>query len=157
MDIKNIEKLVKIFDASSLTELSIEEDGTNIYLSRHKEIVTAAPQQIAMPATQMPAEHATPVQNAPDFNAAPDTPKAVDGHQICSPIVGTFFSAPSPDSEPYVAVGDKVKVGQALCIVEAMKVMNEIESDKAGTITEILIENAQAVEYSQPLFVIKPE
>lgn len=157
MDIKNIEKLVKIFDASSLTELSIEEDGTNIYLSRNREVV-AAPQPIAYSAPQTAvaptqAAVAEPIADANENTA----PKTAGGHTVCSPIVGTFYAAPSPDSDDYVAIGDKVKVGQTLCIVEAMKVMNEIEADKAGTIAEILIENGQAVEYNQPLFVIKPE
>ncbi len=153
MDIKNIEKLVKIFDASSLTELSIEEDGTNIYLSRYKEVI-AAPQQPAFSAPQTVASQPNVESSAVTETQAPTT---TDGHQVCSPIVGTFYAAPSPDSDNYVAIGDKVKAGQTLCIVEAMKVMNEIESDKTGTITEILIENGQAVEYNQPLFVIKPE
>ncbi len=155
MDIKNIEKLVKIFDASSLTELSIEEDGSNIYLSRNKEVL-AAPQPVAYSAPQqMSAVQSAPIESS--VAAESVTPKAIEGHQVCSPIVGTFYAAPSPDSDNYVSIGDKVKVGQTLCIVEAMKVMNEIESDKAGTIVEILIENGEAVEYNQPLFVIKPE
>ncbi len=155
MDIKNIEKLVKIFDASSLTELSIEEDGSNIYLSRNKEVLAAA-QPVAYSAPQqMSAVQPAPTENAVPADSA--SPKLAEGHQVCSPIVGTFYAAPSPDSDNYVSVGDKVKVGQTLCIVEAMKVMNEIESDKAGTIVEILIENGEAVEYNQPLFVIKPE
>jgi acetyl-CoA carboxylase biotin carboxyl carrier protein len=155
MDIRNIEKLVKIFDSSSLTELSIEEEGLNIYLSRNNEVIAAPAQHVAYATPQPAIAPEKPLSSNPAATEA--APKPVDGHQICSPIVGTYYSAPSPDSDPYVSVGAKVKVGQTLCIIEAMKVMNEIEADKAGVIAEILVENGQAVEYNQPLFVIKPE
>jgi acetyl-CoA carboxylase biotin carboxyl carrier protein len=107
-----------------------------------------APQQFAAPAPAAPAQAAPAVE-------ADATPAAPAGHQVKSPMVGSFYSAASPEAPAYVEVGSQVKVGDTLCIVEAMKMMNQIESDKAGTVTAILVENGEPVEFDQPLFIIE--
>lgn len=157
MDLNYLKKLMKMFDESSVTELTIEEEGTTISLSKmspeapyHTAPVYAAPMAAA------------PVQAAPVAAAAPaaataPAATASSGHEVLSPIVGTFYRAPSPDADPYIQVGQRVSAGDTLCIVEAMKLMNEIESDVSGTVVKILVENSQPVEYNQPLFLIQPD
>lgn len=161
MDLSSIRELLEIFDGSSAAELSWEEDNFKIYLSKHN--TNAIPQQLF----QMPV---SPQQtaNTPHSTSAPlnvtqseqTENQAIDTnpnkfYEVKSPIVGTFYRAPSPDAAPFVEVGTKVKPGQTLCIVEAMKLMNEIECDVSGTIEKILLENAQPVEYGQVLFYIR--
>lgn len=136
MDLEKIEKLVNIIEKSSMLEFSIQEGDTKIKMSRRGSAGTPG-EPLTVVKTEAPAE------------------ETVDENYIVSPIVGTFYSAPSPDAEAFVKVGDVVKAGQTVCILEAMKLMNEIESDFTGTVAEILVENGQAVEYGQPLFVIK--
>jgi acetyl-CoA carboxylase biotin carboxyl carrier protein len=151
MDFNEIKQLIDIVNGSDLQETIIEEGEFKIILRRSS--ATAAPQLI--PVTAVPTLQA-PFQ--PSF-AAPATvkPEAIsDLIESRSPIVGTFYQASSPDSPPFVAIDDVVKKGDVLCIIEAMKLMNEIEAEVSGTIVEILVENGQAVEYDQPLFRIKP-
>ena len=164
MDLNYLKKLMKIFDDSSATELSIEEEGTTIALSKHspESMVPHMPAtyHVPMPAPAAPA--AAPAAPAPAADSAPaPAAEAADGgsggHEVLSPIVGTFYRAPSPDADPFVQVGQHVSAGDTLCIVEAMKLMNEIESDVSGTVVKIVAENAQPVEYNQPMFVIKPD
>jgi acetyl-CoA carboxylase biotin carboxyl carrier protein len=154
MDLKYLEKILKIFDESTLTELELEEEGSKVRLAREKE--PAAPIQYAMPPQfNYGAPQAAP---APAPAAAPATTSsapAANIHEVKSPIVGTLYRAPSPDADMYVQVGQQVEVGTTLCIVEAMKLMNEIESDAAGKIIKILAENGQPVEYGQVLFIIE--
>ncbi|RIY34200.1 acetyl-CoA carboxylase biotin carboxyl carrier protein [Psittacicella gerlachiana] len=151
-DIKKIEALIKVFEESSLTEITIVEDKNSIVLNRQQNIqVTTAPAAYA-PAPVAPA--------APVASAAPATPAVeaqpeVTGHKVLSPMVGTFYRRSSPDAKPFVEVGSKVNVGDTLCIVEAMKMMNKIDSDKAGVVKAILVEDANVVEYDQPLFIIE--
>lgn len=114
------------------------------------------PQPIAAPAPVAAPPVAAPTPPPAPVAEAPAAPEAASGSTINAPIVGTFYRASSPDADPFVKVGDKVKVGDVLCIIEAMKLMNEIESEVSGTIKEVLIENAEPVEYDQPLFVIDP-
>lgn len=160
MDLNYLRRLLRIFDESSATELSIEEEGVTIAMSKTNgnagmvapTYMMNAPQPM-MAAPAAPA--AAPVAAAPA--AAPAAPAADDGHKLLSPIVGTFYRAPSPDADAFVQVGQHVNVGDTLCIVEAMKLMNEIESDAAGTVVKILVENGQPVEYNQPMFIIKPD
>ena len=141
MNLDKIEKLVKIIEESSLQEFSIQEGDTKIKMSRRGTM-------------GVPGEAAVTVaQTAP---AAPIEEEAEDETYITSPIVGTFYSAPSPEAKAFVKVGDRVEKGQTLGIVEAMKLMNEIESDYDGVVTDILVDNEQMVEYGQPMFVIKP-
>ena len=156
MDLQYLKELLAIFDASSATELMIEEEGASISVSKR------GPDQVV---TQMaPVAHAHVPAQGVDTQPAP--PQAMPAsapiadentHTILSPIVGTFYSSPSPDAPAFVQVGSRVSVGQTLCIVEAMKLMNEIESDVSGTIVSILPNNAQPVEYNQPLFIVKPD
>ncbi len=155
MDLDIIKKLVKIVDSSSITDLEIEENGTKIKLAKK----IRSTQIIAQP--QNPVTSAQPA--AQPTTAAPETtksktetePAAANLHEIRSPIVGTFYRAPAPDADSYVQVGSDVSPGSVLCIVEAMKLLNEIESDVSGKITKILVENGKPVEYNQPLFLIE--
>ena len=137
MNLEKIEKLVKIIENSSMLDFSIQEGDVKIKMSRRGSA--------GAPSTPM-AVSTQGVDNAADGLDSDD-----EGY-ITSPIVGTFYSAPSPEAKAFVKVGDRVKAGQTVCILEAMKLMNEIESDYDGTITEIFVENGQPVEYGQPLF-----
>jgi len=164
MDLNYLKKLMKIFDDSSATELSIEEEGIKLELSKKGNDLPAMPQHVQMHMPHMAQMPSMPMA-APPAPAAADAPAAAPAapsadastHTVNSPIVGTFYRAPAPDADPFVQVGQHVSAGDTLCIVEAMKLMNEIESDQTGTIVKILTEDAQPVEYNQPLFVIKPD
>lgn len=160
MDLNYLRRLLRVFDESSATELTIEEEGLSISLAKGGEQpmgmmqpMYGMQQMAPMPA---PAPAAAPT---PAPAAAPAAAAGSDeaNHKVLSPIVGTFYRAPSPDADSFVQVGQHVNVGDTLCIVEAMKLMNEIESDVAGTIVKILVENGQPVEYNQPVFVVKPD
>lgn len=152
MDLNLIRKLVKLVDSSEITDLEIEEDGLRVKIAKKIRGVKAVTQpQIlssSFPVMQHAAEEPT--------GAAPVKDETKDNqHEIRSPIVGTFYRAPAPDADPYVQVGDNISAGSVLCIVEAMKLMNEIESDVSGKIVKILVENGKPVEYNQPLFLIQ--
>ena len=149
MKVQEIETIVKLMSEHDLTEFNIEaSDDFKLCIKRGGNVVVAAP-AVAAPIVA-PAPVAAP--EAPKAEA----PKAVDpAKQITSPLVGTFYRSASPDSAPYVQVGSKVTEDTTVCIIEAMKVMNEVKSEKTGTIKEILVDNAQAVEYGQVLFVIE--
>lgn len=161
MDLNYLRKLVKIFDDSAATELTIEEEGATISLSKNnKENSQQTAQMISLPPQFVAGASPQAGQTLPppqtDESAASDAASDEDKyHAISSPIVGTFYRAPSPDSEPFVEVGSTVSSGETLCIVEAMKLMNEIESDVSGKIVKILVQNAQPVEYGQKLFLIE--
>ncbi|VVE67641.1 acetyl-CoA carboxylase, biotin carboxyl carrier protein [Pandoraea captiosa] len=152
MDLRKLKTLIDLVAESGISELEVTEGEGKVRIVKAPPQVIAAPMQMAMPAA-MPqvAAQAPAATQAPAAPAAPATPQ---GHIVTSPMVGTFYRAPSPGADPFAQVGDSVKEGQTLCIIEAMKLLNEIESDKAGVIKEILVENGQAVEYGQPLFVI---
>ena len=148
MDLRKLKTLIDLVSESNISELEIAEaDG--------KVRIVKAPAQVAPPAA--PAAHpasmvvAAPIERAP----AEPTPPAPTGNVVKSPMVGTFYRSASPGSDPFIEIGSTVKVGDPICIIEAMKIMNEIEADAAGTIREILCENGQAVEFGQPLFVIE--
>jgi len=156
MDLNYLKKLIKMLDTSELSEIEIEEEGTKIKLSKPR------PKMI----TNIPALAVQPVQAAPQAAiAAAEVSKTEikvetkneNLAEVRSPMVGTYYSSPSPDSESYVKTGDSIKAGSVLCIIEAMKLMNEIESDISGKIIKILVENGQAVEYDQPLFLIEKD
>jgi len=158
MDIAYLEKIMQLFDESTLTELEIEEEGTQIRLARKGEqpVMPQMMQFAPGPMAYGPAGAAPAPQAAPPAAAAP----AAGGtnakhHEIKSPIVGTLYRAPSPDADPYVQVGQRVEAGTTVCIIEAMKLMNEIESDASGKIIKINIENGQPVEYGQTLMIIE--
>ncbi len=151
MDLQYVRRVLKMFSESNVDELEIEDETSRIHMVRHRPGVVHAP----MPA---PAPVATPAFPAPSTEtpAAAQVASESHLHQLRSPIVGTFYRASSPDAEPFVAVGQTVQPGQTVCIIEAMKIWNEIESEISGRIVRILVENAQAVEYNQPLFLIEP-
>ncbi|WP_326533498.1 acetyl-CoA carboxylase biotin carboxyl carrier protein [Pseudorhodoferax sp.] len=150
MDLRKLKTLIDLVSDSNVSELEITEAEGKVRIVKG---VPPGPQvaYVAAP-VQAPAVEAAPAAAAPA--AAPAAP-AVKGHVAKSPMVGTFYRSPSPGAKAFVEVGSTVKEGETVCIIEAMKILNEIEADKAGTITQILCENGQAVEYGQPLFVIE--
>jgi len=148
MDLRKLKKLIDLVEESGISELELTEDGEKVRISRN---FTAS-----MPAQNY--NHYMP-QHAPEPQATPAVaveaaPVAEEGHAVKSPMVGTFYRSPSPDAKSFVEVGDTVAVGDTLCIIEAMKLLNEIEADKAGVIKKILVDNGQAIEYGEPLFII---
>ncbi|MDX1351694.1 MAG: acetyl-CoA carboxylase biotin carboxyl carrier protein [Thiomicrorhabdus sp.] len=153
MDIRSIRKLIEIVEQSDIAEIEIKEGEHNIRISRSKEQVMVQAPAAAAPVMAAPAPAAAPAAAAPVAEAPAST--EVNGHKVTSPMVGTFYSSPSPDAGAFVKVGDKVSEGDTLCIIEAMKIMNPIESDKAGTIKQIVGVNGEPVEFGQTLFVIE--
>jgi acetyl-CoA carboxylase biotin carboxyl carrier protein len=158
MELSYIKKIIRLVENSEVDEVEIEEEGKKIRVAKHRPppppIAYAAPPLSSYPpapAAEPPAA-VKPVPVEPEPPAGPE----VHYHEVRSPIVGTFYRAPSPDADPYVEVGQKIRRGDVLCIVEAMKLMNEIESDVDGDVVKILVENAKPVEYNQILFLIKP-
>jgi len=151
MDIRKIKKLIELLEESDVEELEIHEGDDSVRISRRREQI-AGTQYVS----QYPAPQAAPAQPAAPAPAAQEetVPCAPSGHAVRSPMVGTFYRAPSPTAKAFVEVGQTVEAGEVICIVEAMKMMNQIESDKSGTVTEILVENGQPVEFDQPLIVI---
>lgn len=156
MDLKLVKNIINLISDSDVDEVSIEEGDFKIKVKKRSESAVQTV-QYQMPPQQQQAP-AAPAQSAPQQpSKSTESGNKPDGVVIKSPIVGTFYEAASPDSDPYVKVGDKVKEGQTLCIVEAMKIMNEIESEFSGTIQEIIAENGSPVEFDQPLFIIKKD
>ncbi|MBI5726263.1 MAG: acetyl-CoA carboxylase biotin carboxyl carrier protein [Ignavibacteriales bacterium] len=155
MDIALIKKIVKMVEESNISGLEIEENEIKIKVTKNLSV----PVQQAAPAIvhglHIPAHTDTPVV-APEaaVAVAPEVPKA-NLHEVRSPIVGTFYRSPTPDADPFVRIGETVASGQVLCIIEAMKLMNEIESDISGKIVKILVDNGKPVEYNQPLFLVE--
>jgi acetyl-CoA carboxylase biotin carboxyl carrier protein len=149
MDIRKVKKLIEMLEESSLAEIEINEGEESIRISRASSVT---PAMMAAPAPMMQAPAAPAVAEAPAVSAEPAAPS---GHPVKSPMVGTFYRASSPGAKPFVEIGSQVNVGDTLCIIEAMKMLNEIESDKAGVVKAILKENAQAVEYGEPLVIIE--
>jgi len=150
MDLRKLKKLIDLVEESGISELELTEGEEKVRISRAL-MHSAAPVTQYLPAPAPAAAIATPSPTA-----APIEPvaAAVQGHIVKSPMVGTFYRSSSPDSKSFVDVGSKIEVGETLCIIEAMKLLNEIESDFAGVIKEVLVENGQPVEYGEPLFVI---
>ena len=157
MDIRKIKKLIELLEESGGAEIEIREGEESVRISRKMEsstqyVMTHTP-PASSPAAAAPIAASAPL---PAGNTATDaTASLPEGHIVTSPMVGTMYRAPAPDQPAFVQVGTTVKVGDTLCIIEAMKMLNQIEADKAGTITAILVENGQPVEFGQPLFVIK--
>ena len=149
MDVRKIKTLIELINSSDIAEIEIQEGEESVRISRQSSIAPAAAP--AAPIAAAPVAIAATPAAAPSPAAAP----AVQGETIDSPMVGTFYKAASPTAKPFVEVGQTVSVGDTLCIVEAMKMLNQIESEKAGKIVEILVENEQPVEFGQPLFVIE--
>ncbi|MBJ6136759.1 acetyl-CoA carboxylase biotin carboxyl carrier protein [Marinobacter litoralis] len=152
MDIRKIKKLIELLEESDVEELEIHEGDDSVRISRRRE-QAAAGQVVSHYAAPAPQAAPAPA-SAPAPEEAPAASAAINGHALKSPMVGTFYRSPSPSAPAFVEVGQSVKAGDVICIVEAMKMMNQIEADKSGTITEILVENGQPVEFDQPLVVI---
>lgn len=159
MDLERLRDILKLVSESDVSEVEIEEEDLRIFVRKAAPapIVQSWEVPAAQPAHQPPPQAAPPAA-APSAPApqAPAAPAEPAGTEVRAPIVGTFYEAASPDSKPYVQVGDTVKEGDVLCIIEAMKLMNEIESEVSGVVRKILVQNATPVEYDQPLFIIEP-
>lgn len=154
MDIRKIKKLIELVEESGITELEVTEEEGTVRISRAAPAtVMAAPIQYAQPAMPVAPAASEPTTAAQPAVAAPA--EEVSGHAVLSPMVGTFYRSPSPEAAPFVEIGKTVKIGDALCIVEAMKMMNRIESDKAGVVKAILVKDGEAVEFDQKLFIIE--
>lgn len=155
MDIRKIKRLIELLEESGVNEIEIKEGEESVRISRgiSNAMVSAMPaMQHHAPAPPAPAASTPATQPQASEEQPPATP---EGHQVRSPMVGTFYRAPSPGAKPFVEKGQHVKVGDTLCIVEAMKMLNQIESDKDGVVTAILLEDGQPVEFDQPLFIIQ--
>ncbi|HYK99790.1 MAG TPA: acetyl-CoA carboxylase biotin carboxyl carrier protein [Steroidobacteraceae bacterium] len=154
MDIRKIKKLIELLEESGIAEIEIKEGEESVRISRMT--VPPAPAQPVVVHTAAPAGVAPrgPELPAPLAEGAAGKPKPNE-HVITAPMVGTFYAAPSPGAKPFVEIGDEIKVGQVLCVIEAMKMMNQIEADKAGRVASILARNGDPVEFGQPLFVIE--
>lgn len=151
MDLNLVKKIIKIAEESDISGLAVEENGFKVEVRREKGQIVQVPQYQV-------ASHGSPATAAPAHTSAPAEPAEEAGLvPIVSPMVGTFYRSPSPDSPPYVDVGDDVNPGKVVCIIEAMKLFNEIESEVKGTVAKMLVENGQPVEYGQKLFLIRKQ
>ena len=148
MDIRKVKKLIELLEESGVAEIEIHEGEESVRISRQ----VPGAQVAAAPMMMMPA---APAAAPPAAAAPPPEPEIPAGHIVKSPMVGTFYRSSSPGASAFVEIDSKVNVGDTLCIIEAMKMLNQIEADKAGTVSAILVENAEPVEYGQPLFVIE--
>ena len=157
MDIRKIKRLIELLEESGINELEIKEGEESVRISRGNGATVRHGPTFVPP--QQPAPQPEPPQPAPQSAPAPDAepekPTLPDGHTVRSPMVGTFYRAPAPGAKAFVEEGQHVKTGDTLCIVEAMKMLNQIESDKDGVVVAILLEDGQPVEYDQPLFIIQ--
>jgi len=149
MDIRKIKKLIELLDESGVAEIEIKEGEESVRISRQHAVVAHPPQQyMAAPVAAAPVA-------APVVEAAPAAEAEISGHKITSPMVGTFYRSASPGAAVFTEVGKSVSEGDTLCIIEAMKILNQIEADKSGTVKAIMVENGQPVEFGQPLFIIE--
>jgi len=147
MDIRKVKKLIELLEESGIAEIEIKEGEESVRISRGptgpvQQVYTAAP-------------HAAPLPQAAAAPAPAAPPPKSNEYVVTAPMVGTFYAAASPGAKPFVDIGDEVKVGQVLCIIEAMKMMNQIESDKSGRITSVMVQNGEPVEFGQPLYTIE--
>ena len=149
MDIRKVKKLIELLEESGISELEISEGEESVRISRHPRS-GMAPMAMAAPVVQ-----AAPLPATSQSNSVGERAPRKDDHTVTSPMVGTYYASASPGAKPFVEIGSEVKVGQILCIIEAMKMMNQIESDKAGRVTSIIAKNGEPVEFGQPLFVIE--
>ncbi len=150
MDIRKVKKLIELLEESGISELEISEGEESVRISRHPRMAMQAPAAMASPMLQ-----AAPLAPAMPATSAGEHKPRNDEHTVTSPMVGTYYSAASPGAKAFVEIGTEIKIGQILCIIEAMKMMNQIESDKAGRVTAILAKNGEPVEFGQPLFIIE--
>ena len=153
MDIRKVKKLIELLEQSNVAEIEIHEGEESVRISRHGSGAVLMPQAMPMVAAAAAPAAVAPAAEAP--GPEDDLLDGLAGEVVRSPMVGTFYRAPSPGSAPFVEEGQKVKAGDTLCIIEAMKILNQIECEHGGTLRRILVENGQPVEYNQPLFVIE--
>lgn len=151
MDIRKVKKLIELLEESGIAEIEIHEGEESVRISRYSTTAPAAPLQQYAPAPAAPAPAAVAAAETESSSESP----AVSGHTVNAPMVGTFYTASAPGSPDFVKVGDSVNEGDTVCIIEAMKILNQIEADISGTVKAILVENAQPVEFGQPLIVIE--
>jgi acetyl-CoA carboxylase biotin carboxyl carrier protein len=151
MDIRKVKKLIELLEESGISELEISEGEESVRISRHPRMAMQAPMTMGSPMVQGAPQSAA----ATPATAAGEHKPRNDEHTVTSPMVGTYYSAASPGAKAFVEIGTEIKVGQILCIIEAMKMMNQIESDKAGRVTAVLAKNGEPVEFGQPLFIIE--
>ncbi|MEW6352808.1 MAG: acetyl-CoA carboxylase biotin carboxyl carrier protein [Pseudomonadota bacterium] len=153
MDIRKVKKLIELLEESGIAEIEIREGEEAVRISRYGQ---SGATQVVMHGPSGAAVNAVAhAPAAPGVAHAPAAPPAPSGHTVNAPMVGTFYAAPAPGAQPFVEVGSRVEVGDTLCVIEAMKIMNQIESDKAGVVKAVLVENGKPVEYGQPLFIIE--
>ncbi len=152
MDIRKLKKLIELLNESDVAEIEIKEGEESVRISRYSSV---APAPVPTTAIAPPPPAPAPAPAETGSAQAEAEPALPEGHVVKSPMVGTFYRAPSPGAKPFVEVGDRVEAGDTLCIIEAMKILNQIEADQAGTVAAILVENGEPVEYGQPLFVIQ--
>ncbi|MCU7881189.1 MAG: acetyl-CoA carboxylase biotin carboxyl carrier protein [Candidatus Thiodiazotropha sp. (ex Lucinoma aequizonata)] len=152
MDIRKVKKLIELLEESDVAEIEIHEGEESVRISRNSSMPVA----MAMPNIAQQAAIMSPAAPAaaPAVAQGPKAADKIEGHVVKSPIVGTFYRSPSPGSKSFVEEGQQVAAGDILCIIEAMKILNQIESDKAGTVKKVLVENGHPVEYNEPLFII---
>ena len=155
MDISDLKEILRILEAQDITEFELEQDGVKLRVCRRSSAHAAAPGAALTTLASTAAAPPAPAPLPPPVAAAPPAEPAENGTLVKSPIVGTFYRAADPNSPPFVSVGDRVKVGQVLCIIEAMKLMNEIEAEVRGRIAKVLVENGQPVEFGQSLFFLE--
>ncbi len=151
MDIRKVKKLIDLLEESGINEIEIHEGEESVRITR----AASGPQGYFAPPMQMPADPAIAAPVAAATAPVETVAKEPPGHRVTAPMVGTFYRAPSPGARPFVEIGSSVEVGDTLCIIEAMKMLNPIEADKAGTVRDALVENGHPVEYGQPLFIIE--
>lgn len=152
MDIRKVKKLIELLEESGIAEIEISEGEESVRISRYAAAPAPAPMHYA--AAPAPAATLQPPVASPAAAAAPAAANKAD-HTVTAPMVGTFYSSPSPGAKSFVDIGSEVNVGDTLCIIEAMKMMNQIESDKSGRVTAVLVKNGDPVEFGQPLFIIE--
>jgi acetyl-CoA carboxylase biotin carboxyl carrier protein len=160
-NLNEIKELIKLVDETSIQELELENEGSRLFIRKPGKTEVVNVQPAVQPAYHYAPPAAAVPASVPQGPAAetktPSGPESEHLHTIVSPMVGTFYRAPAPDAAPFVSVGDKVREDTVVCIIEAMKLMNELEAEVKGEIVDILVENGQLVEYGQPLFLVKPE
>ena len=163
MDIRKVKKLIELLEESGISEIEITEGEDAVRISRYPSAAqpTTTVVQAATPATHVPSPPPAPSAAAPASAIADEPaqaaspPQPVEGHTVAAPMVGTYYASPAPGAKPFVQVGSEVEVGDTLCIIEAMKMMNQIESDVAGRVVSTLVDNGEPVEFGQPLFIIE--
>jgi acetyl-CoA carboxylase biotin carboxyl carrier protein len=156
VDIRKVKKLIELLEESGISEIEISEGEESVRISRYPKPGTVSVQTIAAPAAAAaPPTAAGPPANGETQAAPPAAAPPQRGHQVTAPMVGTFYSGPAPGAKPFVEIGSEVKAGDTLCVIEAMKMMNQIESEVSGKVASILVENGTPVEFGQALFVIE--